>query len=80
MAFEVMEWVKESDQDLVLLLVDFEKTYDKVNWMFLLESMRKLGFSDQWINQTKSLYKEAYTSMVVNGKRRQTFIMERAVR
>jgi hypothetical protein len=50
MAFEAMEWVKESDQDLVLLLVDFEKTYDKVNWMFLQESMRKLGFSDQWIN------------------------------
>jgi hypothetical protein len=31
MAFGVMEWAKKSDQDLVMLLLDFEKTYDKVN-------------------------------------------------
>jgi hypothetical protein len=30
LAFEAMEWAKESDQDLVLLL-DFEKVYDRVN-------------------------------------------------
>jgi hypothetical protein len=35
LAFEAMEWAKESDQDLVLLLLVFEKAYDKVNWTFL---------------------------------------------
>jgi hypothetical protein len=28
MAFETMEWVKESEQDLVMLLSNFEKSYD----------------------------------------------------
>jgi hypothetical protein len=28
MAFETMEWVKESEQDLVMLLPNFEKSYD----------------------------------------------------
>jgi hypothetical protein len=35
MAFGTMEWAKESDQDLIMLLLDFEKAYDKVNWTFL---------------------------------------------
>jgi hypothetical protein len=28
MAFETMEWVKENEQDLVMLLPNFEKSYD----------------------------------------------------
>lgn len=40
-----MEWVKESDQDLVMLFLDFEIAYDIV----LQEIMKKLGFSNQWI-------------------------------
>jgi hypothetical protein len=35
MVFEAMQWVRESDRDLVMLFLDFEKAYDKVNWMFL---------------------------------------------
>lgn len=49
LTFEAMEWPKESNQDLVLLLLDFEKAYDKVNWAFLQKSMRKIGFLDEWI-------------------------------
>jgi hypothetical protein len=30
-AFEAMEWAKEKGQKLVILLLDFEKTYDTVN-------------------------------------------------
>jgi hypothetical protein len=39
-----MEWAKEKDQKLVILLVDFEKAYDMVNWTFLQEFMNKLSF------------------------------------
>lgn len=35
MAFEVMEWGRESDHDLVMFFLDFEKAYDKVIWTFL---------------------------------------------
>jgi len=34
MAFGAMEWAKETDQDLIMLLLDFEKAYDNVNWTF----------------------------------------------
>ncbi len=49
LTFETMEWAKESNHDFVLLLLDFEKAYNKINWTFLQESMRKIGLSDEWI-------------------------------
>jgi hypothetical protein len=34
--------------DGVLLKIDFEKAYDKVNWSFLQQEMRMKGFHPKW--------------------------------
>jgi hypothetical protein len=34
--------------DGVLLNIDFEKAYDKVNWSFLQQAMRMKGFDPKW--------------------------------
>jgi hypothetical protein len=73
LAFEAMEWANESDENLIMLLLNFEKAYDIINWTLLQESMRELGFSNQWIQWTTTLYEEAKTSMVVNGQKGKYF-------
>lgn len=45
LTYGAMEWVKKSEHDLVMLLFDFKKTYDKVNLTFLQEFIKVLGFS-----------------------------------
>jgi hypothetical protein len=38
----------------VILKIDFKKTYDKVNWDFIQQTLKMKGFSDKWchwINQ-----------------------------
>ena len=32
----------------IILKIDFEKTYDKVKWSFLQQTLRMKGFSDEW--------------------------------
>jgi hypothetical protein len=49
MAQEAMGWAEESNQDLVLLLLDFEKAFDRIEWNFLFFALKQLGFEDTWI-------------------------------
>ena len=34
----------------VILKLDFEKAYDKVNWSFVQQTLRMKGFSPIWCN------------------------------
>jgi len=50
MANEDISWAEESNQNLVILLLDFEKAFDRVSWNFLQASMLQLGFDTKWIS------------------------------
>jgi hypothetical protein len=39
---------RQKKQIGVILKLDFEKAYDKVNWDFLMECLRARGFDDKW--------------------------------
>lgn len=80
LATEAVEYARESKQNLVILLLDMEKAYDRVNWTFLEDSMEKLGFLALFIKWTSALYRGASTAILVNGNKCQKFMLERSVR
>jgi hypothetical protein len=80
LAFEAIEWTLENRQELCMVLLDFEKAYDKVNWTFLRQTMHIMGFHDTWINQVVSLNTNAAAAVIVNGKQSATFQLQRSVR
>ena len=63
-----------------MLLLDFEKAYDRVSWTFLREAMAKMGFHATWISQVMSLNENASASVIVNGEVSKTFRLHRSVR
>jgi hypothetical protein len=44
LAQEALVWAPENGQDFVLLLFDFEKAFDKIEWGFMFPTLSKLGF------------------------------------
>ena len=80
LAFETIAWTRENGQDLSMLLLDFEKAYDRVNWTFLKEVMVRMGFHTKWITQVMSLNDNAAASVVVNGEVSKSFYLQRSVR
>lgn len=45
----MMAWAEESHQELIIMLLDFIKAFNRVNWNFLKSVMRWKGFDDHWI-------------------------------
>ena len=66
LAYESIEWAVESAQPMVMLLLDFEKTYDKVEWGFLEGRMDVLGFGPTWIRWIRSLYADFWCSVGID--------------
>jgi hypothetical protein len=64
----------------MLLLLDFEKAFNKIEWGFLFTALSKLGFSPKWIQWISSLYRLASSSIKVNGKDGEDFKLVRLVR
>jgi len=80
MAQKALGWAKESEQDLVLLFLYFEKSFNKIEWGFLFMALSKLGFSDTWVRWVGSLYQSASFAIKVNGVAGPNFQLARSVR
>lgn len=72
-AQDSLDWAVESNQDLVLLLLDFEKAFDRIEWDFLFSALTKLGFNSTWVKWIRTLYREASSTIRINGEAGPTF-------
>ena len=50
------------------LKLDMSKAYDRVEWSFLENLMRKMGFNEIWISPTMLCVKIVSYSILVNGE------------
>lgn len=51
----------------LMLKLDITKTFDTVDWAFLLQIMTKLGFGPRWTTMVVGLLSTASTRVLVNG-------------
>ena len=80
LAFESIEWALENKQDLSMLLLDFEKAYDRVSWKFLRQTMDRMEFNPRWTQQVMSLNLNASAAIIINGEQSKPFQLQRSVR
>ena len=71
---------RKSNQYLTVMLLDFEKAYDRVDWSFLEGTMAKMGFAENWIKGISSLYKSATSKVLLAGGKGSSFQLTRSVR
>jgi len=64
---EVVDWAKNSNQEVLILKVDFEKAYDSVEWSFLMYMMKRVGLSRKWIAWMQACVWGGSMSVLVNG-------------
>ncbi|GJY39956.1 reverse transcriptase domain, reverse transcriptase zinc-binding domain protein [Tanacetum coccineum] len=77
---ETMEYLKKKKRKGLIFKVDFEKAHDSIDWGYLLQIMKQMGFGDRWCNWVESCLNSSSISILVNGSPTKEFFMERVVR
>lgn len=70
---EVLHELRMSKQAGVILKLDFEKAYDKVDWNFLEEVLKRKGFSETWIHWINQAVRGGRVCIDMNGMRGEFF-------
>ena len=78
--WEYSAWAEEQEVDLAVMLLDFEKAYDRTSWEFLKAMMDALGFEQNWILGTNAFYSDASSKVLMAGSLGKSFRMTRSIR
>lgn len=68
------------EEDGVIMALDQEKAYDKIDHGYLLRVLRRFNLPELLMNTIKSLYRDAHTAAMVNGELSPNFRVTRGVR
>jgi hypothetical protein len=79
-AHEVVHSMHRSKEPRVVIKLNYEKSYDRVNLDFLFEILRTRSFSEEWIGWIKMLVLGGSMSVMTNGEESGTIKTGRGLR
>ena len=77
---DIFDYCDSTDTDGLLLLLDFEKAFDSVEWNFLFKTLEKFNFGPNFISWVKILYTNPIFRIKNNGWISKTCKMNRGIR
>ena len=76
----IMEYTKAKKLPGLLLFIDFEKTFNSLEWDFLEKCLKKFNFGPDLIRWINTFYSDIQSCVINNGLCSQYFNIERGVR
>ena len=75
---DIYEYIENNNSSGILLLLDFEKAFDSVEWPFLISVLKKFNFGEQFIRWIEVLY--STPKMCINGHLSNYFNIQHGIR
>ena len=57
----------------MIILIDSEKAFDKIQHPFMIKTLRKVGIEGTYLNKIKAIYDKPTVSIVLIGQKLQVF-------
>ena len=72
--FDIIDFTAKENIPRLLLFIDFQKSFDSVEWEFLIGSLKKSDFGQDFLQWVKTFYNNIQSCVINNGE------LERGVR
>jgi exonuclease III len=76
----VEDILESHDDDSLILLLDQEKAFDRVEWSWLCKVLKQFNFGERFITWILTLYNGAKSSLLTNGYHSKYFKITRGIR
>jgi hypothetical protein len=59
---------RSKDKNHLIISIDAEKAFDKIQHHFMIKALRKLGTEGMYLNIVKAIYDKPTTNIILNGE------------
>ena len=78
--YDLIHYCKEKKKEGLLLLIDFEKAFDSIEWSYIRKTLQKYNFGPQFIKWFNIVYNNAESCVINNGRYSKFFKLMRGCR
>ena len=68
------------DKNHVIILIDAEKYFDKIQHPFMTKSLQKTGIEGTYLNIIKAIYDKPTVNIILNGEKLEAFPLKSGTR
>ena len=78
--FHILQISKKASAARVVLAIDVEKAFDRIEWNFIFKTMSAMNFGESFMRWIHILYREPIAMVCTNGNISKPFTLERGCR
>ena len=70
----------EKKKKLMIISIDAEKAFDRIQYLFMIKALTKVGIEGTHLNIVKAIYDKPTANMIPNGEKLKAFLLKSGIR